>query len=87
MNAFLIAWLRTAALNEAIKQNFLLEIIEIKIKQFKLKNAKIYFHENQIHLINSHEINYLHFLKERLRAGETKKPTTTCSGNDYLKKI
>ena len=37
MNAFLIAWLRTAALNEVIKQYFLLEIIEIKIKQLKLK--------------------------------------------------
>ena len=48
MNAFLIAWLGKAALNEVIKQYFLLEIIEIKIKQLKLKNTKIYFHENQM---------------------------------------
>ena len=87
MNVFLIAWLRTAALNEVMKQYFLLKIIETKIKQLKLKNAKIYFHENQIHLINSHEIYHLHFLKERLRAGETREPTTTCSANNYLKSI
>ena len=89
MNTFLIAWLGTATLNEVIKQYFLLEFIEIKIKQLKLKNAKIYFHENQnqIHLINSDEIYHLHFRKERLRAGETREPTTICSANDYLKNI
>ena len=87
MNTFLIASLGTAALNEVIKQYFLLKIIEIKIKQLKLKNAKVYFYENQIHLINSHEICHLHFLKERLSAGETREPMTTCSANDYLKSI
>ena len=87
MNAFLIASLGMAALNEVIQQYFLLKIIEIKIKQLKLKNAKVYFHENQIHLINSHEIYHLHFRKERLPAGETREPMTVCSANDYLKSI
>ena len=83
MNAFLIGWLLTAALNEVIKQYFLLEFIEIKIKQLKIKNANMYFHENQIHMINTHQIYYLHFLNERLHA----EPTITCSSNDYLKRI
>ena len=87
MNAFLIGWLRTAALNEVIKQYFLLEFIEIKIKQLKIKNANIYFHENQIHKINTHQVYCLHFLNERLHAGETREPTITCSSNDYLKRI
>ena len=65
-NTFLIARLRTTALNKASKQYFLLKIIQIKIKQSKLKRAKIYIQENQI----SHEIYHLHFLKRRLRAGE-----------------
>ena len=51
----------------------------MKIKQLKLKNAKIYFHENQIHLTNSHEI-YLSFTFS--------KRETTCmrneSANDHM---
>ena len=43
----------------------------------KLKRAKIYIQENQIQLINSHEIYHLHFLKERQHAGETREPKTT----------
>ena len=35
-----------------------IEITEIKIKQLKIKRAKIYIHENQIQLINSHEISF-----------------------------
>ena len=38
----------------------------------KLKRAKIYIQENQIQLINSHEIYHLHFLKERQHAAETR---------------
>ena len=30
----------------------------------KLKNGNIYFHENQIHLINSHEIYFYIFEKK-----------------------
>ena len=57
-----------------------LEHIEIKIKQL----IAIYIHENQIQLINYHEIYLSHFLKERLRASGTRVSTTTCSANDYL---
>ena len=64
--------------------NAFLEHIEIKITQLKLKRGKIYIHENQIQLINYHEIHLSHFLKERLRASGTRMPTTTCSANDYL---
>ena len=55
---------RNGCFEWSYKQYFLLEIIEIKIKHLKLKNAKIYFDENQIHLINSHEMYNLHFLKD-----------------------
>ena len=55
----------------------------MKIKQLKLKRAKINIHENQIHLISSQERYSLHFLKERLRTGETREPMTTCSANKY----
>ena len=81
------ARLRTTAWNEVSKQYFLLKIIEIKIKQLKLKRAKIYIQENQIQLINSHEIYHLHFLKERQHAGETREPKTTYSANEYLEWI
>ena len=53
------------------------------MKQLKLNCVKIHIHENQIHLINSQERYNLHFLKERLRTGETRKSTTTCSANEY----
>ena len=53
----------------------------MKIKQLKLKNAKIYFHENQIHLTNNHEI-YLSFTFS--------KRETTCmrneSANDHMQR-
>ena len=62
-------------------------LIEIKIRQLKLKRAKNYIHENQIQLINSHEIYHLHFLKGRLYAGEMRQSTTTCSVNEYLEWI
>ena len=53
----------------------------------KAIEAKIYFHENQIHLIKSHKIYHLHFLKERLRTGEMREPSTTFSASDYLNRI
>ena len=49
----------------------------------KAIEAKIHIHENQIHLINSEEIYHLRFLKERLRTGERREPTTTCSTNEF----
>ena len=87
MNTFLKVWLRTVALKEVSNPYFLSRIIEIRIKQLKLKRAKIYIHENQIQLIHSQEIYHLHLLKERLRAGETREPTTTYSANEYLEWI
>ena len=59
-----------------------IEITEIKIKQLKIKRAKIYIHENQIQLINSHEISFtvLGQLPPRKIAPPDNYPLDICPG-------
>ena len=55
----------------------------MKIKQLKLKLAKVDIYENQIYLINCQERYHFHFLRERLHTGEKTEPKTTCTANKY----